>query len=549
MTVWEDIQTSLNDFWNWLTGVGGGLTDSLGELGSWLYGGIKWLADQFYNAWTYFSNWLYSGLQYLSDRFKEGYEAIAQWISGGLQWIGSGLSWIGQQLYSFGQWVWNGIVNTAITVANTIEGFINWIWESIVNIYNDIVNYLASWVQGINDFLNDWIKSLRSKFKDLVLVNTTLPAIFKSFDMLTEGKLKEGILGMLISPFAGAIAGELVDVIVPRPSSERVMFFPEFPFPTLTYTPITIEKPTTPTTPIPTEIPSTPMYPPSIGYRPTVEKSNIAYTLYDIIVQGIRAEELLSKIATEYSIELSNVFVEELTNRAITDYYLWTTVSQKLEKVSKAITDFAIVLGLGTYVTKINYVGTSYDILVSSISGLHKYSYARTLYDAYVSPVTKLSGLSEAKTEVTLLPSIGVAIVTTPSTRVVIETYMPQELPQYQEGTGTSYEVEVIHPSSSIAYTSKVGTSYEMGGNVVIALIEAIIYLGATEYAKVETSHTFSESFTIQGTLVSSSEPENAMFEDWYISAGSSGTQSGGTTYIFARATNNVRTSYNVELV
>jgi len=549
MTVWEDIQTALNDFWNWLTGVGGGLTDSLGELGSWLYGGIKWLADQLYNAWTYFSNWLYSGLQYLSDRFKEGYEAIAQWISGGLQWIGSGLSWIGQQLYSFGQWVWNGIVNTAITVANTIEGFINWIWESIVNIYNDIVNYLASWVQGINDFLNDWIKSLRSKFKDLVLVNTTLPAIFKSFDMLTEGKLKEGILGMLISPFAGAIAGELLDVIVPRPSSERIMFFPEFLFPTLTYTPITIEKPTTPTTPTPTEIPSAPMYPPSIGYRPTVEKSNIAYTLYDIIVQGIRAEELLSKIATEYSIELSNVFVEELTNRAITDYYLWTTVSQKLEEVSKAITDFVIVSGLGTYITKINYVGTSYDILVSSISGLHKYSYARTLYDAYVSPVTKLSGLSIAKTEVTLLPSIGVAIVTTPSTRVVIETYMPQELPQYQEGTGTSYEVEVIHPSSSIAYTSKVGTSYEIGGNVVIALIEAIIYLRATEYAKVEMANPFSEDFVIQGTQVSKSEPENAMFEDWYISAGSSGTQSGGTTYIYTRATNNVRTSYNIELI
>jgi len=142
-----------------------------------------------------------------------------------------------------------------------------------------------------------------------------------------------------------------------------------------------------------------------------------------------------------------------------------------------------------------------------------------------------------------------VAIVTTPSTRVVIETYMPQELPQYQEGTGTSYEVEVIHPSSSIAYTSKVGTSYEIGGNVVIALIEAIIYLGATEYAKVEMANPFSEDFVIQGTQVSKSEPENAMFEDWYISAGSSGTQSGGTTYIYTRATNNVRTSYNIELI
>jgi len=600
MTVWEDIQTSLNDFWNWLTGVGGGLTDSLGELGSWLYGGIKWLADQFYNAWTYFSNWLYSGLQYLSDRFKEGYEAIAQWISGGLQWIGSGLSWIGQQLYSFGQWVWNGIVNTAITVANTIEGFINWIWESIVNIYNDIVNYLASWVQGINDFLNDWIKSLRNKFKDLVLVNTTLPAIFKSFDMLTEGKLKEGILGMLISPFAGAIAGELVDVIVPRPSSERVMFFPEFLFPTLNYTPITIEKPTTPTTPIPTEIPSTPMYPPSIGYRPTVEKSNIAYTLYDIIIQGIRAKESVNKAVTEYELLSSEFYItakENLavteyeketvtpiivtktndttsepeietvipiitpkTNKTITEYTVRTLMPTEIELTSKAITDFVIVSMLGTFVSKTNYakaiysaylssvetlqkenhvgtsyvtsiisptwrlatnrVGVTYDAITLTFKGMHYYNYARTLYDAYVSPVTKLSGLSKAKTEVTLLPSIGVAIVTTPSTRVMVETYMPYELPQYQEGTGTSYEIEVIPPASSQVSTNKVGTSYEIGGTVTVALVEAIIYLDTTEYAKIETTNPFSEDFVTQGIEVSKSEPENAMFEDWYISAG-----------------------------
>lgn len=548
MVTWEDIQTALTDFWNWLTGVGGGLTDSLGELGSWLYGGIKWLADQIYNALTYFSNWLYHGLTWLGDKLKEGYEAIAQWISGGLQWIGSGLSWIGQQLYSFGQWLWSGIVNTAITVANTIEGFINWVWEGIVNIYNNIVNYLASWVHGINDFLNDWIKSLRDKFRDLVLVNTTLPAIFKSFDMLTEGKLKEGLLGMFISPFAGAIASELVDIVVPRPSSERIMFFPEFLFPTLTYTPITIEKPEEPTVPPTTEIPSTPMYPPSIGYRPTVEKSNIAYTLYDIIVQGIRTKELLSKVTTEYEIELSNVFTWETTNKAITDYHLWTTVFQRVEKINKATTDFIVISELGTCITKVNYVGTSYDILVSGITGLHKYSYVGTSYDAYVSPVTKLSGLSKAKTEVTLLPSIGVAIVTTPSTQVVVETYMPQELPPYQGGTGTSYEIEVIHPTSSLVSTNRVGTSYEIGGTVEIALIEAIIYLGTTEYKKVETRHAFSESFTIQGVQVSKSEPEYAMFEDWYISAGLSGTQSGGTTLTTVRATNNVGTSYSVEL-
>jgi len=524
MVTWQDIQTALQNFWNWLSSVGGGLTDTLGELGSWIYGGIKWLADQFYNAWTYFSNWLYNGITWLGNKLKEGYEALAQWVSGGLQWIGSGLSWIGQQLYSFGQWLWNGILWVARTVANAIEGFINWIWNGIVNICNSIVNYLASWVKGMNDFLNDWIKRLRDKFADFVMVNTALPAIMKSFDKIANpnslSDVYSGLFGLLASPIFGAITGKLIDSIIPRPHSERTMFFPEFLFPTLTFEPITIEKPEIPSLPPSTEIPTTPMYPPAVGYRPIVEKTNIVFTEYDIIVQGIRAKELLSKAVTEYSIELSEVLISELTNKAITEYELITALSVTKELISKAVTEVETILRAGTFITKTNFAGTTYDILVSGISGLHRYNYARTLYEAYISAITKLSGISKAGTEVMLLPSIGVAMVVTPSTQVVVETYMPQELPQYQEGAGTSYEIQVIHPSSAIAYTSKVGTSYEIGGTVIIALIDSIIYLGLSEYAKVETKHAFSESFTIQGVQVSKSEPENAIFEDWYISVG-----------------------------
>jgi len=524
MTTWQEVQTALQNFWNWLTSTAGsvsaGFTDTLGELGSWIFGGLKWLADQIYNAWCYFSDWFYSGLKWLGDKLKEGYEAIAQWISGGLQWIGSGLSWIGQQLYSFGQWLWNGIVNTAITVANTIEGFINWVWEGIVNVYNNIVNYLASWVKGVNDFLNDWIKALRQKFTNMVIVNTTLPALFKSFDMFIEGKYKEGIIGIFTSPFVGAITGYMADIVIPRPHSERIMFFPEFTLPTLTYTPITIRKPEMPTVPPSTEIPTTPMYPPSVGHRPVVEKANIAYTSYDVIVQGVRLGEKLCKAVTEYSIELSEVTISELTNKAITEYNLITALFETRELVSKAVDEVETILRAGTFITKTNFAGTSYDVLVSSISGLHKYNYTRTLYEAYISAITKLSGVSKAKTEVTLLPSIGVAMTATPSTRVVIESYMPQELPQYQEGAGTSYEIEVEHIQSYTACTSKVSTLYELGGNVLIAVVEARIYLGSTEYAKVETTNPFSEDFVIQGIVVSKSEPEEAMSEDWYIEVG-----------------------------
>jgi len=523
MATWEDIQTALTNFWNWATGLVSSIpnvfTDTLGELGAWLYGGIKWLADKFKEAWDNFANWFYQGLKWVGDKIKEGYEAVAQWISGGLQWIGSGLSWIGQQLYAFGQWLWNGIVWTARTIAGALESFVNWLWEQLVNIWNFIVDLIKSWVASLNDHLNDWIKSLRDKFKQFVLINTAIPAQFKSVDLLVEGKLKEGLLGMFLSPVAGAVLGELLDVIVPRPASERVIIFPEIEVPTITPSGIVIEKPEIPITPAPTELPTTPMYPPAVGYRPTIEKTNVVYTSYDIIVQGIRARELLSKAVTEYSIELSEVLISELTSKTITEYDLITALFETRELLSKAVAEVETILRAGTFITKTNFAGTTYDILVSGISGLHRYNYARTLYDVYVSAITKLRGISKAGAEVSLIPSIGVAIVTTPSTRVVIETYMPQELPQYQEGTGTSYEIEVIPPEAATR-VNKVGTSYTIFGVINIALTEAIIYLGETEYEEVQIVCPFNESFAIQGIEVSKSEPENAMSEEWYISIG-----------------------------
>jgi len=342
MVTWIDIQTALQDFWNWLTGVGGGLTDTLGEFGSWIYGGLQWLGERIYEAWVNFTNWFYSGLQWLGDRLKEGYEALAQWISGGLQWIGSGLSWIGQQLYSFGQWVWNGIVWTARTVASAIEGFINWIWEKLIELWNTIVNYLCSWIRGINDFLNDWIKALRQKFKNLILVNTSLMGIFKSYDSIVEGNWGRGLIGLFASPIAGAIASEIIDAVIPTPSSERIIFFPEFEIPTLTHAPITIEKPEMPTTPPITEIPSEPIYPPAIGYRAIVEKTNIVTAKYEVRVTMSRTAEASCSISTEYEVEVSTGLTVEKACNVSTSYEIETVTGITIEKTCKAVTSYEI---------------------------------------------------------------------------------------------------------------------------------------------------------------------------------------------------------------
>lgn len=345
----------------------------------------------------------------------------------------------------------------------------------------------------------------------------SLPATFKAFDGFVANPSIKTFLGMAIAPVSGAILGELIDALIPRPQSERVMVFPEIDIPTLEYTRIIIEKPDVPTTPAPTEIPTSPMYPPAVGFRPVVEKVCGAATEYEVLHTLLRIRELVSKVATAYELALTSVLQIESANKVSAEYEKAVTEFITKEALNRTVTEFEIVSMMGTYITKTSYAGTSYDLLVSSLSGLHKYSYAKTLYDAYVAAVTKLSGISKVGTLVSLVPSIGVAITTVPASQVEVEAYMPQEAPPEEGGAGTSYEIQVVHPSSVISQTNVVGTMYEIGGTVEIALIGAIIYLGGVEYRKIETKHAFSEAFVIQGIVISKSEPENAIFDDWTI--------------------------------
>ena len=384
MTTWDDIRTAIQNFWNWLTSTTGSVsaqfTDTLGELGSWLFGGIKWLADQLYNGLTSFGNWLYSGLSWIGDKLKEGYEAIAQWISGGLQWIGSGLSWIGQQLYSFGQWLWNGICWVARTVASAFEGFINWIWERLIGVWNDIVNRIKSWIAGINDFLNNWIKALRQKFTNIIIVNTTLPALFKSFDMFVEGKYKEGIIGIFASPIVGAVAGYVADAIIPKPQTERIMFFPELEIAPLTYSPITVEKPSKPATPPPTKIPIEPIHPPPIGYRPIVEESNSVKTQYEVYVQGVQVVSKFNSVKSQYDIILQKVTEISKSNSVKSQYEIRATTPIEVSKSNSVKSQYGTILQEVKEVSKSNLVESQYDIRATTPLEVSKAERVESVY-------------------------------------------------------------------------------------------------------------------------------------------------------------------------
>ena len=408
MVTWQDIQTALTDFWNWLTQTTGEVTakftNTLGELGAWIYGGFKWIGDSFKEAWDNFTNWLYNGITWLANKIKEGYDSLAQWISGGLQWIGSGLSWIGQQLYSFGQWLWNGIVWIARTVASAIEGFINWIWQHIVDIWNDLVNFVKGWIKGINDYLNSWIKSLRDKLKHLILINTTLPSLFKSFDVLSEGRIKEGFLGMVVSPFLGAFATEIIDAIMPRPQSERIVFFPEFEFPSLSPIQIVIEKPEEPSTPPTTEIPKEPIQPPSIGYRPKVLYRNIAITKYTITVETQKPKTFeiskLNTISSHYNFNFENVSLIKQLNLVSNLYNINVIQPNNVVSYNTIGSHYKNVVVSNPTITVHNTINSNniageYISIIKELKESKVGSADTTLYDKYI--ITNIKELKESK--------------------------------------------------------------------------------------------------------------------------------------------------------
>ena len=515
MVTWDQIVATVQGFFEWLSGVGAGLTDTLGELGSWLFGGLQWLGDRFKEAWEYFTNWLYEGIKWLADQLYNAYNWLATQIANGLAWIGSGLSWIGEQIYNFGQWLYNGIVWVAQTIWNTLVGIVNWIIEQLRNAWNSIIGFANGFINSFNQTINDWVKGLRDKFKYFILINTTVPTVLDAYyEFVKEPSLKK-LLGILTVPIFGAITAELIDSIVPRPHSRQVIIYPPFNLPFWEYSPFT---PTLPEFP---EKPVSPGYltPPTIGHRPIIEKTCYITTDYEIIHTLHIVREYVNSIKTAYEIALSSILHAESVNKVVTELEYEALPYKLAESVNKVSAIPEIFNPFEIFLEVENKVASEYNVESSVWTGKQVWNYVGTEYEAYTGQIRQLLLESLVLGYPSLIPSIGVSMESIARPATQIDVYLPSEAPPEEGGVGTSYEIQVISPSSVVSQTNTIGTEYTIGGNVIIALIEAIIYLGTLKYATVETSHPFGEEFTIQGVRITKYEPDYAMFEDWTILA------------------------------
>jgi hypothetical protein len=187
------------------------ITKAFNTLGSWFYNAFKWI---------------YDGVTYWADIF-------GQWFSHAFQWIGSGLNWIAQQIWSFGQWIYNGLTYVWNLIVNVFTG----VWNAITQFFSGIASAIGSWWSGVVGGLNSWFSNLivgiRRKLIQTIIADVSIYFGWKSMERLTHASgLKEAglsVLGLLGAPFVGYLFGNMINGIIPSPSTTPIQLIPEIP--------------------------------------------------------------------------------------------------------------------------------------------------------------------------------------------------------------------------------------------------------------------------------------------------------------------------------
>ena len=295
MTVWQDVQQAIVNFFDWLTGVGGKVAEPMFQLGSWIAQGLSSLGAWLHSAFE----WIYSGLEWLGSKFVEGLTWIWQGLNNLAGSLGAALTWVGSGIYSIGQWVWNGLLWLGRTILKALQDAWNWLLQQIINVWNWVVDTVESFVDSINDWWTGFIKSLREKWKEFLIVNMTIPMVWKATEKVITNPTTESVLGWLASPFVGVVTGEILDALLPIPTSKKVTLFPPLKLPRWDYQPITVELPPEPTTPEP-YVPS-PL--PSVGYIPEWQKTLGVKSVYDVEVLYPLLRRFKPSVAIEPTVE------------------------------------------------------------------------------------------------------------------------------------------------------------------------------------------------------------------------------------------------------
>lgn len=256
----------LSWFWNWLQGVvdtiaswfnslwgvaqqitntGQGLFAGLATVASGLWDSLRWLADQ-----------IYGGLKW----FYDGLVSIGEALKGFGEWIWNALAGIPSAIYGFGQWLWNGLLWVANVVGQALANVWNAIVEGIEWLWNQLVNAYNAFVEGINTWWTNTIVWFRQKLKQTIMADLTIFMSWKGAEKALERGDWKAIMilpvGALAGAFAGAVFAEIVDAMIPTPSTTVFQLVPSMTLPSISLPRVTAPYVPTPAVPAAPEVPA-----------------------------------------------------------------------------------------------------------------------------------------------------------------------------------------------------------------------------------------------------------------------------------------------------
>lgn len=294
ITALNNIVANINSFFSGIWGsitqianTGQGIFAGLANFGGWIYQG-------FVDAFTR----IYNGLTWFGDQLR-----------GGLEWVGTQLAnaynFIASNLFSFGQWLWAGIQGFANMVVNGVIYMANSIWGFLVNSWTTIYTAITSYKTAIDSWWGGLMIAFRNKMKASLMFSVTTYIAWNSAMKIPEAKsLKDiayGLGGILLSPFPAYLISEMIDVMIPTPTTTTFKVTPDFGAIDITPPTLNPYAPVPPTPEAPIAL--------GVGVGVVVTPSAISMGSFEGIAATVVTGEAVSESEEESSIQ-NDVTVE-----------------------------------------------------------------------------------------------------------------------------------------------------------------------------------------------------------------------------------------------
>jgi len=419
--IWSQIESVIEYIRDFIEGI----SPTLGyitNIGQGIYLGFTSAFSQLWNAIMYFSDYIKKAIEGFAKSFYDAYKVVSEWIWSGLNWIGQGLAWIGSTLYGFGNWLYNGIV----WIFNQIVTLFENLYNAIQNFFSYITSSIQEYWKNFTDVINNWWTGifivLRNKLKQLIQVNLTTIFAWRGAERLLTAKDGRdaifGLLSMIGSPIVGYTVSEIIDAIVPRPSTSVFPIMPTPPVWTVKPQTITIQR--VPEKPVP-EIPAIPHYAQlSKEYYPEI------LAVVELTPQAMLTIEKEAKIDSEFS----TISIPILEKTATINTALETRAIERMRKELEA----NITTTLETRVTSREYISLvpTISTAISTVTPTPQLIMVEALVDAIMTVRKGLRALLTATIEAT------------PTQVQVLEIKKVAEIEAYMTGEGMS-KVYVEH--------------------------------------------------------------------------------------------------------